>query len=163
MRQIVQRGNGSQKNCCNVITCAIWINPGVESHNHVRADYANPPRLYFSGIVTDCMHAPINRQMKSDLRTLAKVCKVKKKKGKKNPDVSAQTRHGEKHVKRHYIPIQCGVQLAIFLKPDGKCVFQAFYQARLWVRFELTPETLLNDLCTYWNQPAGYWCLSLIN
>lgn len=92
------------------------------------------------------MRGPINRQMKSDLQTLAKVCKVKKK---KTSDVSAQTRHGEKHVKRHYILIQCGVQLAIFLKPDGKCVFQAFHQARLWVRFELTPETLLNDLCTY--------------
>lgn len=26
--------------------------------------------------------------------------------------------------------------------------------------FELTPGTLVNDLCTYWSQPAGYWCLS---
>lgn len=41
----------------------------------------------------------------------------------------------------------------------GNMVFKHFITPTLYL-FGFTPGTLLNDLCTHWNQPREYWCLS---
>lgn len=93
--------------------------------------------------------------MESDLPTLPKVCKVKK-----NPTPIKISVHRlsivRRNAKRHYIPIQCSVQLAIFEYQMGNVFLKHFI--RLTVDAFLNPllRSCLMICVPIENQPAGY-------
>lgn len=76
-----------------------------------------------------------------------------------NKDQYAQSWYCEKKHKETLYTDPMQRSISDLWIPDGNCVSQA----DCGCVFEPAAEILLNDLCTYWNEPAGYWCWSQIN
>lgn len=66
------------------------------------------------------------------------------------------------HIKKYFtvILIQMQFEKNQLRKQMADSVFLRHFITLIVNSFELTPGTLVNDMCTYWSQPAGYWCLS---